>query len=155
MSAKPMFSMLVWSYYVTGQPNFASNGHEAAMIASMASCACCQMHPRFAESIAQRCAEGEIANPLGDLPGGSESHGKRPETYAGNGNIVLVRVRPGHQEHFANAFSNLQVRLAIDPAPNLVSPIEIARISSPQRADVRVHLRIRNPHLRACAFSLT
>jgi hypothetical protein len=39
MFAKPMFSMLVWSYYVTGQLNFASNGHEAAMIAPMASCA--------------------------------------------------------------------------------------------------------------------
>ena len=108
MFAKPMFSMLVWSYCETGQLSFASNGHEAAMIASMASCAalrnsatallqpvyatdrvqlglrlcaCCQMHPRFAESTAQLCAEGEIANLLSGLPGGSESHGKRPETY--------------------------------------------------------------------------
>jgi hypothetical protein len=34
MFAKPMFSMLVWSYYVTGQLN--SNGHEAAITSSAA-----------------------------------------------------------------------------------------------------------------------
>ena len=44
---------------------------------------------------------------------------------------VVFGAGQGHQEYFANAISNLQVRLAIDPAPNLTSPIEITRISSP------------------------
>ena len=56
------------------------------------------MHPRFAESTAQLCAEGEIANPLSGLPGALKAMGKGRKltqflthTHCNAKNIVVVQ----------------------------------------------------------------
>jgi hypothetical protein len=51
---------------------------------------------RFAESTAQLCAEGEIANPLSGPPGGSESRGKAGNLHS------LLHIRTNKHEIVCN-----------------------------------------------------